>query len=69
MVLVVVLALHQSRRAWAMNSSPLSDRMNAGAGFRLLSYSSTPTTSLAYSVCPPGWPGRGGCARRSRSGT
>ncbi len=31
-VLVVVLASHQSRRAWAMNSGPLSLRMNAGAG-------------------------------------
>ncbi len=31
-VLVVVLASHQSRRAWAMNSGPLSLRMNNGAG-------------------------------------
>ena len=30
-VLVVVLASHQSRRAWAMNSGPLSLQMNAGA--------------------------------------
>ena len=27
-VLVVPVASHQSRRAWAMNSGPLSDRMN-----------------------------------------
>ena len=31
-VLVVVLASHQSRRVWAMNSGPLSLRMNNGAG-------------------------------------
>jgi len=31
-VVVVLLASHQARTACAMNSGPLSDRMNAGAG-------------------------------------
>ena len=51
-VLVVLLASHQTRRARAMNSGPLSDRMNAGAGYWLVSSSRTTSTSLALPRLP-----------------
>ena len=51
-LLVVSLASHQSLRAWAMNSGPLSERMNVSCGYLLVSSTATAITPLAFQCLP-----------------
>lgn len=51
-VVVLSLASHLFRRAWAIKSGPFSNRMTIDAGSMLVSSSSTTTASLALQRLP-----------------